>query len=146
LGTYDTGPWRITAIRPFTAQVQVGESVTFTPLMTTAPSWAVTHPTVASINSAGVLTGLAEGWTRVILSDGGTEKDYSGWVLVLPGSNTSTDKKRGGCGTTVPPSDDPWTGFPEMVLIALTLLGLWIGRRAGRSVECNVQSVAGERW
>jgi len=131
VGTYDTGPWRITAIRPFTAQVQVGESVTFTPLMTTAPSWSVTHPTVASINSAGVLTGRAEGRTRVILSDGGIEKDYSGWVLVLPGSGSSTGTKKGGCGTTLPPGDGPWTGIPEMVLIGTILIFLRWRQRAG---------------
>ena len=109
LGTYDTGPWRVTAIRPFTAQVQVGESVMFTPLMTTAPSWDVTHPTVASINSAGVLTGLAEGWTRVILSDGGAEKDYSGWVLVARVSTSSGGSGGGGCGTTsLPPGEPMW--------------------------------------
>jgi hypothetical protein len=138
VGTYDTGPWRVTAIKPFTAQVRVGEKVSFTPLQTSAPSWAVTNPTVASISAGGVLTGLTEGLTRVILSDGGVQKDYSGWVLVLPASRRSSG---GGCGTTLPPASDPWAGFPEMVLVVLTLLGLWWRRQAEKSVECRVQSV-----
>jgi hypothetical protein len=124
VGTYDTGPWRVTAIRPFTAQVQVGESVTFTPLMTTAPSWDLTHPTVASINSAGVLTGLAEGWTRVILSDGGVQKDYSGWVLVLPNSSHSSGSKSGGCGMSSSPTGSQWPGAVEMMVTGLLLLAM----------------------
>jgi len=126
VGTYDTGPWRITAIRPFTAQVKVGESVTFTPLMTASPSWSVTHPTVASINSAGVLTGRAEGWTRVILSDSGVEKDYSGWVLVLPGDSSSSSKKSGGCGTTsLPPGEPMW----PVLLVLMSMVLMLIMRR-----------------
>ena len=140
VGTYDTGPWRVTAIRPFTAQVRVGETVTFTPILTSSPSWAVTNPAVASISSAGVLTGLSEGLTRVILSDGGVEKDYSGWVLVLPGSTPSGGSNGGGCfGITSSPKDNQWPGAMEMMLVGMILMLIRRRWMAMTSPTSNVQ-------
>ena len=144
VGTYDTGPWRVTAIRPFTDQVRVGETVAFTPILTTSPSWSVTNPAVASINASGILTGLAEGMTRVVLSDGGVEMDYSGWVLVLGSSSSGGGGEGGGgCGTTaLHPGDQMW---PVMVVL-LVMIGVLVRRRyrVAVSAECKVQSAKGE--
>ena len=122
VGTYDTGPWRVTAIRPFRAQVRVGATATFTPLLAGDISWAVTDTSVATIDDGGVLTGLAEGMTRVILSEGGVERDYSGWVLVTSASAYSKGNSGGGCGTASSPGGNPWTGAAEMAVVGLILL------------------------
>ena len=123
VGTYDTGPWRVTAIRPFTAQVGVNQTVTFSSLHPGVPSWAVTNGTVATINSSGVLRGLSEGMTRVILLVDGVEQDYSGQVLVLSTSTSSSGGGGGGgCGTTsLPPGEPMW---PVIVVLGGMMLML----------------------
>jgi hypothetical protein len=139
VGTYDTGPWRVTAIRPFTDQVRVNETVTFSSLLSGSVSWAVTDTTVATINSGGVLTGRSTGMTRVILSVDGVEEDYSGQVLILA-SSSSSGGSGGGCGTTLSPTGDPWTGFPGMVLVGLMLLILRWRKLAEVSPKPKAQS------
>jgi hypothetical protein len=51
VGTYDTGPWRVTAIKPFSAQVPLNKTLTFSSLLSGSVSWAVTDTTVATINN-----------------------------------------------------------------------------------------------
>ena len=122
VGTYDTGPWRVTAIRPFTAQVNSNETVTFSSLISGDVSWAVSDTSVATIDSNGVLTGRSQGMTRVILSVGGVETDYSGQVLVLSSSTSSNGGSGGGCGTTsLPPGEPMW---PVIVVLGGMMLML----------------------
>jgi hypothetical protein len=141
VSTYDTGPWRVTAIKPFTARIGVGETVTFTPLLLGSVSWSVTDPTVASIitngNDTGTLTGLSEGNTRVSLTVDGQVVDYSGQILVVPSVTSSSGG--GGCGTTLPPGDDPWTGLVELTLAGILLLGFRRRYMAEASSTFNVQ-------
>jgi hypothetical protein len=135
IGTYDSGPWRVTAISPFTAQVPVNKKVYFDSLLPGSVSWEVTNPSVATINSSGTLRGISEGRTRVILSVEGVQVDYSGWILVGPptGSNNS------GCGTTYTPEEDPWSGLAGVVFMGVLLLILrwkWLAMTGSTS---NVQ-------
>jgi hypothetical protein len=123
VGTYDTGPWRITAIRPFTAQVNLNETVSFSSLLLSGDvSWAVTDTTVATISSGGVLTGLSEGMTRVILSVDDVERDYSGWVLVQSSSSSGGSNGGGCCGTMSSPGDPYLPGLMEMMLVGTILM------------------------
>ncbi|MBN2720049.1 MAG: S8 family serine peptidase [Proteobacteria bacterium] len=83
LTPYDTGPWRVTAISPFFAQVGVGQTRAFTCLMPhTTKSWRVTEEDIGSINPDGVFMGLREGATRVVLTVDGEDVDNSGVILV----------------------------------------------------------------
>ncbi len=142
VGTYDSGPWRVTAIKPFTAQIPVNQEVTFNSLLPGSVSWAVTDPTVAAIDSNGILEGISEGRTRVILSVGGTQVDYSGWILVEPSTGPSIPpgSSNSGCGTTLPTEEDPWSGLAGVVFMGILLLVLrwkWV---AITSPESSVQS------
>ncbi|MCJ7499285.1 hypothetical protein MUP29_03440, partial [bacterium] len=114
------------------------------PAMAASVSWSVSDTSVAFITTAedgtGVLEGLQAGRTRVILSVDGVERDYSGQVLVLSSSTSSSGSSGGGCGTTLPPAGDPWSGFPEMVLIAITLLVLRWRKLAEVSPMSKAQS------
>lgn len=146
VGTYDTGPWRVTAIWPFSEQVWIGESVTFQsllPAITGTVSWSVMDTTVATINSGGVLTGLSEGMTRVILSVNGVEKDISGWILVQSSSAFSSGSSGGGCGgcgTTTRPGDPYLPGLLEMMLVGMMLMLVRKRFRTALSPESMVQS------
>jgi|GEM_PF-7018814 len=83
LESWDTGPWRVTAISPFFAQVGVGQTRVFSCLMPhTTLSWRVTEEATGSINPDGVFRGLREGTTRVILTVDGEDVDNSGVILV----------------------------------------------------------------
>jgi hypothetical protein len=144
VGTYDTGPWRVTAIRPFTAQVNLNETVSFSSLLSGSVSWAVTDTTVATISSGGVLTGLSEGMTRVILSVDDVERDYSGWVLVQSSSAFVPPSSGGGCGITSSPTGIQWPGAMEMMLVGTMLMLIRRRYRLAVSAECRVQSVEGQ--
>jgi hypothetical protein len=130
VGTYETGPWRVTAIRPFAASIDIAETVTFAaPLLSGVVSWSVINSTVASIvtnfDDSATLTGLTPGKTRVALSIDGEVVDYSGQILVVQGVQPSPSSGGGGgCGTTLPPGDDPWNGFVELVLAGMLLATL----------------------
>jgi len=139
VSTYDTGPWRVTAIRPFSAQVLIGNTVTFNSLLSGSVSWAVTDTTVATITNGGVLTGQSEGMTRVILSVDGVERDYSGWILVQSSSAYSTGSSGGGCcGNTSSPGDPYLPGLMEMMLVGTILLLIRRRYRTVLSAECRV--------
>ncbi|MDT8365056.1 MAG: S8 family serine peptidase [bacterium] len=124
VGTYDTGPWRVTAIRPFTAQLLPNETVSFSSLISGDITWAVSDTSVATIDSNGVLTGLSKGMTRVILSVAGVETDYSGQVLVLSSSTSSSGSSGGGCGITSSPGDPYISELIEMMLVGMMLVML----------------------
>lgn len=140
VGTYDTGPWRVTAIRPFTAQVRLNETVTFSSLLSGSVSWAVTDTTVATISSGGVLTGRSEGWVRVILSVDDVERDYSGWILVQSASAFSSGSSGGGCGIMSSPGDPYIPGLVEMMLVGTMLLLIRRRYQTALSPESKVQS------
>jgi len=139
VGTYETGPWRVTAIRPFTGQVNIGEETIFTsllPALEGSVSWSVIDTTVASIDADGVFVGLQEGMTRVVLSIDGEARDYSGWVLVTEAPTSSGGG--GGCGTTFPPADDPWGGSTMVVVIGILLFAMrwkWLAALSPKSNE-----------
>ncbi len=64
VGSWETGPWRVTGIAPFTANPAVGNTVAFTSLLAIAgtPTWSVMDTSVGSIDPVtGVFTALAEG-------------------------------------------------------------------------------------
>ena len=143
VGTYDTGPWRITAIRPFTRSLEIGETVTFTPspLLSGEVSWSVSDTTVASIiinvDDTATLTGLADGNVRVALAIDSEVVDYSGQILVVPGVQSSSGG--GGCGTMAQ-SGSPWAGIMQFALTAFLLLLIRWRYLAPSSAECRVQS------
>jgi hypothetical protein len=102
VGSYETGPWRVTAITPFTAQVGPGETLE-TPFLSllqgTSVSWSVTDPQVGEIDQNGWFTGRNTGFTRVVLSIEGTPVDISGNIQVLlpPSSPSENSGDSGGC-------------------------------------------------
>jgi hypothetical protein len=144
VSTYDTGPWRVTAIKPFSAQVLIGNTVTFQsllPAMAASVSWAVTDTTVATIDNSGVLTGHSPGKTRIILSVDGMERDYSGWVLVQSSSAFSNGSNGGGCcGNTSSPGDPYIPGLMEMMLVGTMLLMIRRRKLAEVSPKPKAQS------
>jgi subtilisin family serine protease len=86
LGSYETGPWRVTAITPFTAVVRSGETVEvpFASLLQGDVSWEVLDPMIGTIDGEGWFTGNSPGLTRIVLSIDGTPVDSSGSIRVLP--------------------------------------------------------------
>ena len=96
LGSYDTGPWRVTGISPFSAVVRAGETgeEPFISLLPGTASWSVLDPAIGSIDEDGWLTGRSSGLTRVVLSINGTPVDSSGTIRVLP---PYTSDGSGGC-------------------------------------------------
>jgi len=96
LGSYETGPWRITAISPFTATVRSGETAEepFVSLLPGEVSWEVMDPTIGVIDEEGWFTGRKAGLTRVVLSIDGTPVDSSGSIRVLI---PYTDNDSNGC-------------------------------------------------
>ena len=101
VGTYDTGPWRVTGISPFTAEVGVGSTVTFSNLMALSGTvmWSVTDTTstVGTIDSSGTFTAVGEGITQVILSEGSVVQDNTGIILVVAATPASSGGGGGGC-------------------------------------------------
>ena len=73
--TLDDGYFTITAqpvitVSPNTGTLTKGEQLQFSQSGGTAPfQWFVTNPAVASINSAGLLTGTQAGFTKVVVQD-----------------------------------------------------------------------------
>jgi subtilisin family serine protease len=95
LDSYETGPWRITAISPFSATVRAGETAE-EPFLSYLPgnvSWSVLDPEIGTIDEEGWFTGRRSGFTRVVLSIDGTPVDSSGTVRVAAPYSTS----KGGC-------------------------------------------------
>ena len=188
VGTYGTGLWRVTGITPFSANIDSGQSMLFSSLVSGTIDWGVTNSSVGTIDSSGLFTALAYGITQVVLNVDGQDVDNSGIILVIPPDGDSDGYREdvdcddtdpfvfpgavevcsdgvdndcdgdidrddsqcggggssGGCGTTLPSGDDPWTGFPEMVLIGTMLIILRWRMRAEVSAECSVQSVEGQ--
>ncbi len=83
VGTYGTGLWRVTGISPFSAQLDQGDSISFTSLIPGSIDWSVTNSTVGTIDSAGLFTALTYGTTQVVLNVDGQDVDNSGTILVL---------------------------------------------------------------
>jgi hypothetical protein len=84
VGTYETGTWRVTGISPFFADLEVGQTVTFSSLIPYSTiNWSVTNSAVSTIDSDGVFTALSHGTTRVVLNIDGQDVDNSGVVLVM---------------------------------------------------------------
>ncbi len=85
LGSYETGPWRATAISPFSAVLRAGEVAEepFTNLLPGSVSWSVMDPAIGTVDENGWFTGSRTGLTRVVLSIDGTPMDSSGTVRVL---------------------------------------------------------------
>jgi len=102
VGSYETGPWRVTAITPFTARARAGETLE-TPFLSllqgTSVSWSVTDPRIGEIDENGWFTGRNSGFTRVVLSIDGTPVDISGNIRVLPpySSPSESSGDSGGC-------------------------------------------------
>jgi hypothetical protein len=143
VGTYDTGPWRVTAIYPFSAQVHIGRTRTFQslfPPLAGSVSWSVMDTSVAEINSSGVLTGKSEGMTRVILSIDGVERDYSGQILVQSSSAFNKPSSGAGCGTTSSPSGPYWPGAAGIMLVGTMLFLIrWRYQAALADPRSNIQ-------
>jgi len=141
--SYETGPWRVTGISPFFAQVEAGQSMTFSSLIPAfTTSWSLTDPAVGSINSSGVFTALAEGTTRIILNVEGQDMDNSG-IIVVTSAPPQVEPETGGgggggCATTAPPGDEPWTGMAGMAVV-LAILFLMRKRAVKTSSELTVQ-------
>jgi hypothetical protein len=97
LESYETGPWRVTGISPFSATVRAGErsEEPFVGLMSGSVSWSVMDPTIGSIDENGWFTGRRSGLTRVVLAIDGTPVDSSGMIRVLTPYSTSDGS--GGC-------------------------------------------------
>jgi hypothetical protein len=90
IGSYETGPWRVTAISPFYVTVRSGETTEepFVSLLPGNVSWSVMDPTIGEIDENGWFTGKRPGLTSVVLSIDGTPVDSSGTIRVLaPYSN-----------------------------------------------------------
>jgi len=85
LGSYETGPWRVTAISPFSATVRAGEVAEepFISLLPGTVSWSIMDPSVGTIDENGWFTGKRKGLTRVVLSIDGIPADSSGTIRVL---------------------------------------------------------------
>jgi hypothetical protein len=130
VGTYQTGPWRVSAMTPLTATVGTG-SMAAEPFVSLAgtgtASWTVKDPELASIDADGNLTGICPGETRVVLWIDGVPADISGPVTVV-GMEECDDGSGGGggggCGTVEPPTGGPQSGFLAFILTALVLLAL----------------------
>ncbi len=74
------------SIYPYTGLLTVGETLQFQPSGGKAPySWSVTNPTVAKIDSNGLLTALNMGFTKIVAKDSsGLIDTISGIVEVRP--------------------------------------------------------------
>ncbi len=99
LGSYETGPWRITAISPFTAIVRAGTTAEepFVSLLPGTVSWSVLDPRIGTIDENGWFTGIRSGFTRAVLSVNGTPVDISGVIQVQPPYTSTGDGGSGGC-------------------------------------------------
>ena len=84
LGSYETGPWRVTAISPFTAVLRSGETAPepFVSLLPGVATWEVTDAAVGAIDEDGLFVGNSPGLTRVILSIDGVPVDSGGSIRV----------------------------------------------------------------
>ncbi len=91
--SYQTGPWRVTAIRPFSGDLEVNQYIDFDPVGTVVGtlSWSV-----EDINGTGVGTVSAEsgffvaktpGRARVVLLNNGIPYDHSGPIRVVSTTN-----------------------------------------------------------
>jgi len=98
LDSYETGPWRVTAISPFSATVRAGEisREPFTSLLPGNVSWSVMDPSLGTIDEEGWFTARLPGWTRVVLSIDGIPVDSSGAIRILP-PYSEDDDGDGGC-------------------------------------------------
>jgi len=101
LGSYETGPWRVTAISPFFFRVQPGETYP-EPFQSLVPgsdiSWSVADPEIGTITEDGWFTGLKKGTTRVILLVDGKTVDSSGPIQVRSLFNSESELEgKGGC-------------------------------------------------
>lgn len=99
LETWETGPWRVTAISPFHATVRSGEGPQqqFASLLPGNASWSVMDPEIGTIDGEGWFTGRLPGITRVVLFIDGVPVDSSGAIRVLPPYSTDDDSGGGGC-------------------------------------------------
>ncbi len=94
-GSVSISPAPYITVSPNTALLSVGETQQFNVIGGTAPySWSVTNPSVASINSSGLLTATAAGFTKVGVQDEGgitdeTDNDIEirALKLTLPTTN-----------------------------------------------------------
>jgi hypothetical protein len=93
LDSYETGPWRVTAVSPFSATVRAGETVEepFASLLPGSVSWSVMDPGIGTIDENGWFTGKRSGLTRVVLSIDGKPVDTSGTIRVLATYTTDED-------------------------------------------------------
>lgn len=99
---------------PSTAELVVGDSFDFNAFGGTAPYvWSVTDGSVASIDAAGLLTGLSFGSTRVVAEDAAGTVDTTGVVevralsLSLPTGATAA----AGASVTIPVTVSDVTGL-----------------------------------
>jgi len=98
LGSYVTGPWRITAISPFTAVLRSGETAPgpFVSLIPGVATWEVTDPAVGGIDEGGLFAGYSPGLVRVVLFIDGVPVDSSGSIRVR-NPLTGPDGDSSGC-------------------------------------------------
>jgi subtilisin family serine protease len=84
VGTYETGLWRVTGISPFSAQIVVGQFLSFTSLLSGSTiDWRVNNANIGTIDENGLFKALSYGKTRVVLTVDGVDVDNSGTVLVI---------------------------------------------------------------
>jgi subtilisin family serine protease len=83
VGTYGTGLWRVTGISPFSAQIDAGQSMLFSSLISGTIDWRVNNSIVGTIDSSGLFTALSSGITQVVLTVDGQDVDNTGTILVI---------------------------------------------------------------
>jgi len=104
-------------VSPNSALLSVGETQQFTVSGGTAPyTWSVTNPAVASINSSGLLTATAAGFTKVSVQDNGGIIDQ-----------TDSDIEIRAMKLTIPTGITAWQGsMVEIPINTTSLTGLGI--------------------
>ncbi len=120
---YRTGPWRVTAIKPFKFQnLWGGEQIDFntTGNLPGLVSWQVEDTRVGAIDSNGIFTAKGLGTTRVVLLVDDIPYDTSAAIHVVTSAPSSGGGS--GCGLTASPGDPYFPGLLEMLLLGTILM------------------------